>query len=152
MYSFFFFFFCSSSPLRYLVTPAVKNLLPVFDELSWKSLEKRPKFPHVNTEGGWQIWVLFFVSISISGFRLIFIELPLLYLPKHSYGKNVFWKIFSGVLNFCSLTCHGLMGGGGECLHLLPQPCGRGNPFWRLLLDCRIDIMLTNSTVKPTTS
>ena len=107
-------FFCSSSPLRYLVTPAVKNLLPVFDELSWKSLEKRPKFPHVNTEGGWQIWVLFFVSISISGFRLIFIELPLLYLPKHSYGKNVFWKIFSGVLNFCSLTCHGLMGGGGS--------------------------------------
>ena len=110
---FFFFVFFSSSPLRYLVTPAVKNLLPVFDELSWKSLEKRPKFPHVNTEGGWQIWVLFFVSISISGFRLIFIELPLLYLPKHSYGKNVFWKIFSGVLNFCSLTCHGLMGGGG---------------------------------------
>lgn len=126
-----FFFFCSSSPLRYLITPAVKNLLPVFDELSWKSLEKRPKFPHVNTEGEWQIWVLFFVSISISGFRLIFIELPLLYLPKHSYGSY---------------------GGGGECLHLLPQPCGRGNPFWRLLLDCRIDIMLTNSTVKPTTS
>ena len=128
-----FFFFCSSSPLRYLVTPAVKNLLPVFDELSWKSLEKRPKFPHVNTEGGWQIWVLFFVSISISGFRLIFIELPLLYLPKHSYGKNVFWKIFSGVLNFCSLTW-------------------KRQSIWRLLLDCRIDIMLTNSTVKPTTS
>ena len=143
----FFFFFFSSSPLRYLVTPAVKNLLPVFDELSWKSLEKRPKFPHVNTEGGWQIWVFFFVSISISGFRLIFIELPLLYLPKHSYGKNVFWKIFSGVLNFCSLTCHGLMGGGV----FAPST----STLWKrqsILLDCRIDIMLTNSTVKPTTS
>lgn len=38
------------SPLRYHVTPAVKNLLPVFDGLSWKSLEKRPKFPYLNTE------------------------------------------------------------------------------------------------------
>lgn len=39
-----------SSPLRYLVAPAAKNLLPLFDGLSWKTLEKRPKFPHV-TEG-----------------------------------------------------------------------------------------------------
>ncbi|KAL9976490.1 hypothetical protein ACROYT_G013799 [Oculina patagonica] len=38
------------SPLRYLVTPAATNLLPLFDELSWKTLEKRPKFPHVTEE------------------------------------------------------------------------------------------------------
>ena len=42
--------FCFSSPLRCLVTPAAKNLLPLFDGLSWKTLEKRPKFPHM-TEG-----------------------------------------------------------------------------------------------------
>lgn len=39
--------FCFSSPLRYLVTPAAKNLFALFDELSWKTLEKRPKFPHM---------------------------------------------------------------------------------------------------------
>lgn len=38
------------SPLRYLVTPAAKNLLPLFDGLSWKTLEKRPKFPHMTEE------------------------------------------------------------------------------------------------------
>ncbi|KAJ7383995.1 Proteasome assembly chaperone 2 [Desmophyllum pertusum] len=38
------------SPLRYVVTPAAKNLLPLFDGLSWKTLEKRPKFPHATEE------------------------------------------------------------------------------------------------------
>ena len=32
------------------MTPAAYNLLPLFDGLSWKTLEKRPKFPHM-TEG-----------------------------------------------------------------------------------------------------
>ena len=29
------------------MTPAAKNLLPLFDGLSWKTLEKRPKYPHM---------------------------------------------------------------------------------------------------------
>lgn len=48
--------FYFSSPLRYLVTPSAKNLTVLFDELSWKVLEKRPKFPHV-TEGNFiAVW------------------------------------------------------------------------------------------------
>ena len=48
--------FYFSSPLRYLVTPSAKNLAVLFDELSWKVLEKRPKFPHV-TEGNFiAVW------------------------------------------------------------------------------------------------
>ena len=49
-----------SSPLRYLVTPTAKNLLPVFDGLSWKSLEKRSKFPHLSIEGECKISVFLF--------------------------------------------------------------------------------------------
>lgn len=38
------------SPLRYLLTPSAKDLIPLFNDLLWKALEKRPKFPNVTEE------------------------------------------------------------------------------------------------------
>lgn len=38
------------SPLRYLLSPSAKTLIPLFNKLSWKELEKRAKFPDANEE------------------------------------------------------------------------------------------------------
>ena len=46
------------------MTPTAKNLLPVFDGLSWKSLEKRSKFPHLSIEGECKISVFLFLFLS----------------------------------------------------------------------------------------